>query len=229
MKEFIKLVKELKKTPRGKALLFFGFYFIFFLLIAVFARLIPAKTNINVEEENKEDFISIREINGYNYAYKYYFNIDNNNITIDGKKNGEEEEFIYTLNGVNYNYYKNGTLYYSNGLIVDSPSTLLEIIDNIDLFLEKASYDSVVNYKSGKKVYRYIISSSTISNVVDRIDLDIEEIPNEIRITQNTDKIDEVEIVLNSYCLAVNKCMNNMSIKMSYDDFNNIGEITNNK
>ena len=65
--------------------------------------------------------------------------------------------------------------------------------------------------------------------MIDGIDLDIEEIPNEIRLTKNTDKIDEVDLDLSSYCIATKKCLYNMSVKMSYSDFNNIGEITNNR
>lgn len=229
MKDYIKIIKELKKTPRGKAILFFCFYLIFFILIAILARLLPGGNNLDIQEEEKEDYISIEEINGYNYAYNYILNIDNNIITVNGNKNGSEEEFTFILNNIPYNYYKSGTLYYSNGVIVDNPSYLLDLIDNIDLLLEKASYDSVINYKSGKNILRYSISSSTISNMIDGIDLDIEEIPNEIRLTKNTDKIDEVDLDLSSYCIATKKCLYNMSVKMSYSDFNNIGEITNNR
>ena len=71
MKKFIKLIKELKKTPRGKGILFFGFYLVFFLIIAIVARLAPARPNITDNNKEDEDIISIREINGYNYYYEY--------------------------------------------------------------------------------------------------------------------------------------------------------------
>lgn len=227
MKKFIKLIKELRKTPRGKGILFFSFYLVFFLVIAIVARIVPSKP-ITAEDTKDDDFISIKEVNGYNYNYKYTIALDNNNILVNGKKNNDKEEFTYTLNGIDFNYYKSGTLYYSNNLEVDRP-LYLDIIDNIDLLLKNSSYDSVVNYKSGKQVLRYQISSSTISNIINDKDLDIEEVPNEIRLTQNDDRIDEVELVLDSYCSALNICLNNMDIKMEYSGFDTVKEITNNK
>ncbi|MDO4996020.1 MAG: hypothetical protein Q4E69_02465 [Bacilli bacterium] len=226
MKNFIKLIKELKKTPRGKGILFFSFYLVFFLIIAIVARLVPNKPIVTDNIENEEDIISIREVNGYNYNYKYTINVDNNIIYVNGMKDNEEEKFTYTVNNIDFDYYKSGTLYYINQEEVDTPM-YLNIIDNIDLLLSNSYYDSVVNYKSGKQVLRYQISSSTISNMLNSKDLDIEEIPNEIRVTQNNDRIDEVEIVLDSYCSALNICLNNMNIKMEYSGFDTVEEITN--
>lgn len=227
MKSFIELIKELRKTPRGKGILFFSFYLVFFLILAIAARVIPNNPVLNNEDTEDEDIISITKVNGYNYNYKYTIDVDNNIITVEGKKNNDEEEFIYTLNGIDFNYYKSGTLFYSNDLEVDRPM-YLNIIDNIDLLLHDASYDSVVNYKSGKQVLRYQISSSTISNIINNKDLDIEEVPNEIRVTMNNENIDEVELVFNSYCSALNICLKNMDIKMEYSGFNTVEEITNN-
>lgn len=227
MKSFIKLIKELRKTPRGKGILFFSFYLVFFLILAIAARVIPNNPVLNNEDTEDEDIISITKVNGYNYNYKYTIDVDNNIITVEGKKNNDEEEFIYTLNGIDFNYYKSGTLFYSNDLEVDRPM-YLNIIDNIDLLLHDASYDSVVNYKSGKQVLRYQISSSTISSIINNKDLDIEEVPNEIRVTMNNENIDEVELVFNSYCSALNICLKNMDIKMEYSGFNTVEEITNN-
>ena len=37
MKELFKNIKELSKTTKGKAILFFGFYFVFFIIIMIIA------------------------------------------------------------------------------------------------------------------------------------------------------------------------------------------------
>ena len=34
-----KLIKELRKTPRGKGILFFAFYFVFFLVLSIMLRI----------------------------------------------------------------------------------------------------------------------------------------------------------------------------------------------
>ncbi len=224
MKKLLQLIKELKKTPRGRGILFFAFYFVFFLLIAIVARTFP--TNREIKKE--EDVFNISNINGNNYAYIYNINVDSNITNITGKRIGNEEEFTYEFNNTKSNYYKNGLSYYTNGLSVDIPCEYLYIIDNLDSLIENAYYVSTTNYQSKRKVYRYEISSSTITRLVNNLDIDIEEIPNEIILTQNEDKIDEVELNLNSYCLAINKCINNMNIHINYNDFGNV-QVINNK
>ena len=69
-------IKELMKTPRGRAILFFGAYLLFFLFIAIFART-GGTSNINKKYESGSplDF-SLNGIEKSNYKFKYEVNID---------------------------------------------------------------------------------------------------------------------------------------------------------
>lgn len=228
MKKFNKLISDLKSTPRGKSVLFFSFYFIFFVALAIGARLVtpgePIGKKIYENELNNSNNIDIKQINGDNYQYKYKIQIDNAEALIEGKKDGYLELFnINNLESIT-NYYKNNSLYYSyeNGTWIPGniPNNNLEIINNIDKILLKGTYIAKTEYESGKRVFRYEISSATLGEIVDNINLDIADIPNQIIVTSNDQKhVDNIQINLDSYCKVTSKCVNNMSLQLDFLDF----------
>ena len=224
MKKVVELIKELRKTPRGKAILFFAFYLVFFLVLAIFARINPGVREVNMES-NKEQFY-LSTYNGFNYNYKYTINIDGKVSTITGKKKDLVEEFTIDYGDSKESYYKSGNAYYKDNVTIDAPFPFV-IIDNLDLLVGFSYYESTTNYNSGKEVLRYKISSDTIGNIVNGKEYDVEEIPNDIIITKNDKFIDSIDLVLNSYCTLSNTCTNNMKITMDFYDFGNVGEIEN--
>ena len=223
--EIIKLFKELKKTPRGRAILFFVFYLVFFIVLSIVFRLSPHNVTNNNSEEVDENTILVEKYNGDNYAYKYVFNVDEVLALVDGKKSGNKETFTYTFLDNTKNYYKDMFSYYENDLVVESPNELLTITNNIDNLLRGASYDSITSYQSGKEVYRYLISSSNISLLVDKNDLDISEVPNEIMVTLDEEKVTDISLNLDSYCIATSKCNTKMRINIKYSEIGEIKEI----
>lgn len=225
--EIIKLFKELRKTPRGRAVLFFAFYLVFFIVLAIGFRLTPHNITNSTNEEEDDNTILVEKYNGDNYAYKYVFNIDDVLALVDGKKSGYRESFAYTFLDNTKNYYKDMVSYYENDLVVEVPNELLIITSNIDDLLRQASYDSITNYQSGKEVYRYLISSSNISLLVDQKDLDISEVPNEITVTLDDEKVTDISLNLDSYCVATSKCNTKMRINIKYSEIGEIKEIVN--
>jgi len=225
--EIIKLFKELRKTPRGRAILFFAFYLVFFIVLSIGFRLSPHNVSNNTSEEVDLNTILVEKYNGDNYAYKYVFNIDEVLAFVDGKKSGYREAFSYTILDSTKNYYKDMVSYYENDLVVESPNELLTITSNIDNLIKEASYDSITNYQSGKEVYRYLISSSNISLLVDKKDLDVSEVPNEIMVTLDDEKVTDISLNLDSYCVATSKCNSKMRINIKYSEIGEIKEIVN--
>ena len=223
MNKVFKLIKELLKTPKGKALLFFGFYFVFFLVIAILARISPG--NVNDESLNQNKLFSLSDINGNNYSYECNINIDNNIFKINGVKMQDKEKFTYIYDNIQKDYYKEGSSYYLDEHISEIPSWYFNLIDNLDYLVNNSTYVSVTNYESGKNVLRYILSSASISKLVDNKDLDIEEIPNEINITKNNNRVDEVDIIFSSYCISTNKCTNYGKLSILYNNFGKIESI----
>ena len=50
IKKFWKLIKELNSTPRGKAVLFFGFYAIFFIVLFIIMAIGKSNNNYSLDD-----------------------------------------------------------------------------------------------------------------------------------------------------------------------------------
>ena len=222
-------IKELMKTPRGRAILFFGAYLLFFLFIAIFART-GGTSNINKKYESGSPLaFSLSGIEKSNYKFNYEVNIDGVVSKYEGSSTINNS--LFKVNGM-IEYYFNGNNYFTNNngvwLNVENPIKNYDFINNknISKFIEKASYISKTEYDSGKDVYTFNISSATINKILENKDLDISEVPNEIIIsTDDENNVTEVKYNLNSYCKVKKLCTNSMNITLNYDDVGDISDI----
>ena len=228
IKKFWKLIKELNSTPRGKAVLFFGFYAIFFIVLFIIMAIGKSNNNYSLDDIYNTNKISFSSIDS-NFEYSYKFYIDNNIYTYDGKKRNNEETFIFSNAGY---YNKNGDFYQNDGgnyVEVDSPFIYREFTDNdvIKQLIDVSSFSSKTEYENGDMMYNYKITTSTIVKELDDIDTDIDDVPNEISIYVSKDgNIKNIKFNLNSYGLFKSISMNKFEIELSYfnygevDDFN---------
>lgn len=228
IKKFWKLIKELNSTPRGKAVLFFGFYAIFFIVLFIIMAIGKSNNNYSLDDIYNTNKISFSSIDS-NFEYSYKFYIDNNIYTYDGKKRNNEETFIF--NNAGY-YNKNGDFYQNDGgnyVEVDSPFIYREFTDTdvIKQLIDVSSFSSKTEYENGDMMYNYKITTSTIVKELDDIDTDIDDVPNEISIYVSKDgNIKNIKFNLNSYGLFKSISMNKFEIELSYfnygevDDFN---------
>lgn len=228
IKKIWKLIKELNSTPRGKAVLFFGFYAIFFIVLFIIMAIGKSNNNYSLDDIYNTNKISFSSIDS-NFEYSYKFYIDNNIYTYDGKKRNNEETFIF--NNAGY-YNKNGDFYQNDGgnyVEVDSPFIYREFTDTdvIKQLIDVSSFSSKTEYENGDMMYNYKITTSTIVKELDDIDTDIDDVPNEISIYVSKDgNIKNIKFNLNSYGLFKSISMNKFEIELSYfnygevDDFN---------
>ena len=221
--DFDKIVAFIK-TPRGKALLFFGFYFIFFIVIGTSIRNDNTSSVDNKQNNSSFDF-SMESITNNNFGFTYEVLIDEQRILYNGIKNDLKEEF----NIEEMNYYKESENYFvnTNGVWIkcENPYLYNKFYDtnNILTLLTNASYVSKTEYDSGKKVYIFSIASASINKVFENNDLDIEEVPNEIVVSVDEfNYVTEVKFKLDSYCKAKNICTNRMIIDLNYSDYGSI-------
>lgn len=205
-----KLIKELRKTPRGKGILFFAFYFVFFLVLSIMLRITHSMADN--EDGTDTNIMSINSMNGSYYEYVYDIDLDENNYHFLGKRKGNAEEFDY--NG--FKYTKVDNVYYLNDVISVRPNESLNIVENIDSIITNSTPLAPTYYESGTVLYRYQVSSATISKIVDGVDLDIDDMVNDIIVTVNNNYISNVECDFNSYCLAKNSCKSGLKIKLNY-------------
>ena len=234
MKNGKDLIDKLKSTPRGQSLLFFGGYFFFFLFIIVAVRLMGGGSTVGKEyDEAKGYSFSVVNITDANYSFEHSVLLDGNNNGYKGTKKNSEERFVLSNNLGTYDYYRKGIDFFNNksGLWIKSDNPYLFYnffdIDKVMALIDKAKLDYKTDYESGKKIYNFVITSTTIHNYFEGIDLDIADDLNEIIVhVDEHGLVEKIEFKLDSYCKAINMCFNELKITLQYDEYGKIKEIT---
>lgn len=225
-------VKELKKTDKGKAILFFGFYFIFFLAIAVFARSFSGNSYQESDNYAKKEKFSFDMIEKANYKFDYNIQIDNTIYNYSGLKKDDNELFTYSVDTIALEYYKRAESYFSKEndtwIKSNSPYLFMEFlsINSLNNIFVDATYISKEEFDNGEVIYNYMISTNSIVKRLENINSDIDEIPNTFSIVANSSgDVYKIEMVLNSYGKYKGICFDEFSIVLNYSDFNNSLEI----
>ena len=231
MKKIVELVKELKKTNRGKAILFFSGYLIFFIfvfLILMFGE--KSTTSPSDYEKGKSSSVSMSNILSDNYLFTYKINLDGNEYIFSGKRNKGIE--LFQAN--NKEYYRNGDSFFvKNGdlwIKSDNPYAFNNFIDSskISSILELSSVESTTSYEDGRYAVNLLISTNTLNQKFNNLDSDFLEEPNKIVVSTNTShEVNEIVYDLDSYCKLNNQCTQSLKITLSYDMFGEIKDIEN--
>ena len=228
MKQVIGLIREMYKTPRGKGILFFGFYFLIFLiLIIIFKFSGDGQYHEKDYELGNSYSFNTSYVENNNYHFEYIITKDNTKYVYVGDRYDDKE--IFTFN--NKEYYFDGNKYYVDDKEVVNPYLYSKFIDfnNTKSLLEMATYDSRTSYESGVTKYNFLLSSNTINSIFDNKETDIDEEPNSITIsTSNNGIMDEITYHLDSYCDYEKDCNNKLEISLNYSKFGEIKEIVNN-
>ena len=232
MNKLMELINNLKKTEKGKAVLFFAGYLVFFVALAVF-MIFGAKNTTRPSDYmsgKNSDNVSMDKLSNENYLFTYKVNLDGVEYIYNGKRNKSVELFQFN----NISYYKNGDSYYvkNNDLWIKSenPYIFYDFLDSSKLenILELCMLDSKTSYEDGRNAYNLLISTNTINQKLNGIDSDFLEEPNKITITSNNDSdINEVSYDLSSYCTLNKLCQSSLKITLTYDMFGEIKEIEN--
>lgn len=235
-KLIINLIKELLKTPRGRGILFFVGFFIFFLTVILIVRFADGGEVIGSGYESGTPYsYSISNIVNDNYKFNYEVEIDGNKIVYSGERYNNDIELFSYFDGVStLNYYRNLDNYLvdNNGIWVKSNNPYLYSsfmdIEKISELLSVSTYISKTEYDSGKKVYNFQFSTATVIDIFEGIEIDIDDFPNEISLsTDNDGNTNEIRFKLDSYCKYNKLCNGNMEIYLTYDDYGEIEEIAN--
>lgn len=229
--KYIKFIKDLSKSKRGRAVLFFVFYFIFFFVLI---SLIRSNYNTNRETtDNNTNNVSTEYkldgiING-NYHFVREENINGIVSNFTGDKADNRIEGIMTRDNTFYNYF----IYDNINLIKISDKYEVttdlyqfnNITDdnNISKFLRRATLISKTEYETGNISYNYEITTNTIDEILNGTNIDIDDIPNSITLeTNEDDEVVKIIYNLSSYSSYINGVPSNSSITITYSDFGEI-------
>ena len=227
------LIKRLKSTDRGRALLFFCVYLLFFLFVFIFMKTAD-RVHLNrsdFETGNQVSF-NVEKIKNNNYSYKYTVTIDVNDYLFTGKRNKDYELLEYQDNKYFINHSDNGVLKYENNQWVNSnnPNDFSDFVDadNILELAENSTYLSKTDYESGKVTYSYEISTTTIEKIINNVDIDLDDKPNELVFSTDEDgNVISIKMKLDSYGKYKGNCKKYLDIEIEYDDFGKIKDIDN--
>lgn len=225
-----KEILEFLKTPRGKAIAFFAFYLVFFLILMIAVRSGGnTASSYTTETDSKKPYnISFEKILDNNYHFKYEINLDQNTYVYEGNKNGNKE--LFTLGVDNFYRKEENFLKNTNGIWLknDNPYIMNDFLDinKITNIFDSATYISKTDYESGMKVYNFQITTNTLVKLLENIDIDIADIPNEIIVkTDEENSANEIKLDLSSYCKYKNLSSIKGEITLNYDNFGEIEEI----
>lgn len=229
MRNFFEKIDEIKQKKNGKAILFFGFYLVFFLILFIslkFSNKRPLSAPEDYEKGNRYKFY-INDIVDGNYHYNYVTVLDGVRYEYSGERNKKEELFRFNSK----EYYKNDGNYFVNeGLWIksDNPFVYQEFldVDNIVEMIGLAAYESNTNYEDGRQSYKFLISSNTLNQKLHNIESDFMEEPNQLFIMTDANKnVTEISLKLDSYCTMNKLCKGTLEINLTYDKFGDIEDI----
>lgn len=231
MKKVIGIFKELKKTPRGKSILFFGGYLIFFVVLMVLVR-VSGNNNYKSDSSiyNNRELFSVNEIRDNNYKFTYNVKLDGVVYSYSGTRNNNRILFKFN----NLDYYVDGNKYYvnNNGTwnSCDNPIMFNEFFygENVKKILNRASNESTTKYEDGRREFNMLISTNTLNELFTGKITDFDEVPNKIVVgTTKELKANSINYNLDSYCILSKLCNTGLTIDVLYDDFGKIEVIDN--
>ena len=217
------------KTPRGKALLFFAIYLVFFLVLASighFGERLPVlgSTDLNLDLPT----YNLDKIKDGNYAFSYQFNFDGVITKYEGEEKNNKARFS---DGVT-NFYKSNDIYMreQDGLWIktEAPNTLFSLTKAsvIEDIVNKATYISKTELATGEESYTLQISTPTLSKALDGTDIDIDDPVNTITLKENVDgDTVGIEYDFSNYGKYKGLVKNNLVITLNYANFGNIEKV----
>ena len=227
-------IYEYVRDPKNKPVLFFGFYFIFFLVLAILFRMSPNTTNIKTTNKTpkSEHYYNLGKIEDANYHFKYDYNVNNGLTSFEGDRNGIRQLFTRkfgdTLN--NFYGYRNLFMMENNNTWekCDSPYVLSELFDVsvIREILDKATFMSKTEFQNKRYSYNYNISTTTLEKIINNNSIDLDDVPNEVSIMMDDNYyVYKIEYKLDSFYKYKDPMSNGFRLTAEFSDFGNIKEI----
>lgn len=225
-----KKINELIDDPRKKAILFFGFYLVLFVVIILSLRSAHRNSNNTTYEKGNSLSYNASLLKGNNYSYNYKIVLDDVVYEYNGKR--KENTELFTLNGKEY--YRNNDSYFVNNNSIwvktNNPYNYSEFlnVDNLITIIDSSFYEAKITYYTGSISYKLLASTNTINQKINNINSDFFEEPNSIILdTIDGEYMDGISLNLDSYCKLNKTCQRSLKITIKYSDIGKIDNIEN--
>lgn len=226
-KTTVGFIKQLRSTPRGRGILFFAFYFVFFLVIAILARVGGTYPAPKYDLSAVRSVANLEKIEANNYNFKYTIVVDNTSYIYLGQKNGDVEKFKFNEN----EYYRNDGYYINKNnewTVVENPYVYPEFViyKNFDINMSTATFISRTEYEQGGSSLNYEITVDSLLKSIDNIVSDLDLEVNKFNIYSGEDGFAyRIEADLSSYGKYKKICNNTFKINLEYSDFGQVTDI----
>ncbi len=225
---FFQFLKQLWENPKGKALLFFGFYLFFFIFIGVLYRTAPKMDNASFlipESVGEKVTLSFKEIKEGNYTFTYQEDIDGVIRNLEGKtynqmKEVKEDTRLYFLySGISLERMDNVWQ------VAPKPFYIPQVLEEgmIEETLEQATFLSKTVYPNGESLYRFEISTTTLMELYQNEEVDLADVPNTIEVLESKEKeIQKITYDYSSYDSYLKNTPKKAKIEVSYHEYGKV-------
>ncbi len=229
MKKVIEIIKTLRQDTKGKAILFFGFYLLFFSCVIILVKFSSRYHTSSTDYESSSGFNMIDISVMDNYQFHYLVNLDDIEYEYIGKRYQEQREFTF----LNKKYYSNGDYYFVLNDVwekIDNPFYFKSFFedDTYTRLMEIAYLESKTAYESGKMVYHYQISTDTLTKEINGMNTDVGDDLNSMIIHMDDgEHLSRIVYQLDAYCKIMSYCKESLKIEIQFDQIGEIEEIKN--
>ena len=231
-----KVIKNLLKSERGRAILFFLFYFVFFLDIILMAR-----TNLSNNRKNdtknesttsiKADY-DLKKLEEGNYRFTREETRNGIKTIFTGEANGGRSSFLMTNDNGIKNFFSYNDIYLekeNNAYKVSVNPYLYPRLNDYSIIkkiLDTAHLKAKTTYENGNTIYQYEISSTSLLSIIDNKEVDLDDQVNLINLTTDENKnVIEIIYQLNNYHSYSYNVVETLTIKIDYSDYGKVKEL----
>ena len=221
-------ILEFIRTPKGKAFLFFGIYFIFFIALSMIAHIggkgpVLGSTDLKLGEFSYD----LSSIEDGNYNFSYQFLVDQVVTTYSGKH--YEDKALFSDG--NTDFYQSADLFMKkqDGVWVksESPYVLASLTDVsvINDLIGLSTYISKTELATGEQIVNLEISTTTLVKMLEGIEVDLDDPVNSIELKKNENgEVVQIKYNLDSYAKYKGLAINEFRLNLDYSNFGDIKE-----
>lgn len=224
----IKPDEEEEVTPK-KAIVFFGFYLVFFGVLIALLVFGGNKNYLTQEYEKGNNTINNKGMLNKNFVFDYKITVDGKLHDYYGKRYEDTESFKYN----NVDYYRNNSEFLAlkdTWVKCDNPYLFYEFLDfdSMAKILQKATYMTKTEDKDGNVLYHYLITSNTLNELLYSENTDYDEEADSIDVlTNSSNTISKIVYQLDHFCTHRDNCGEKLVIEMNFEMFGSVKKIDN--
>lgn len=224
-------LKENLQNPRTKGLMFFGFYFIFFIVLFIMLGS-SQDNNLNGNEQSTTDInFQFNLINKQNYHFQYKIEEDNITTVFEGDKNTTKENVMKTINEEQTEYFNQDGIFLekkeNDWVLSSTPYLFSEFLDvkEINRFVKNSTFISKTEFSNQEVCYQYQISTTTLVSLLEEKDIDLGDEANVISLYVKNNEVYKIELALSPYIEYKMQTKKTLKMTLEYSAFNTIKDL----